>query len=148
MYKPMTTRQTFNQLEYYCQWNYLRIRPADRDPTQTGSHQEIEGGRYQAAHSHRTLVESENDMQWRNRYFTSLAANLHLVAALAQSKSTYTIVMNMEQSLMHLASIEQHLQLHVRWDTEQAQRQHRRLMRQHSRLQWQRAMLEQLRRER
>jgi hypothetical protein len=87
-------------------------------------------------------------MQWRNRSFTSIAANLRLAAALAQSKSTYTIVMNMEQSLMHLASIEQYLQLHIQWDTEQAQRQHRRLMRQHSRLQWQQAMLKQLRGER
>lgn len=80
--------------------------------------------------------------------FTSLTANLQRASALVQSKSTYSIVMQMQQSLIHLASIEQFLQLRVQWDPEQARRQQQRLMRQRARLQWQQAMLEQLRNER
>ena len=91
---------------------------------------------------------SENDMQWRDRSFTRLAANLQRAAALAQSKSTYSIVLQMQQSLMQLASIEQLLKLHIQWDSGQARRQQQRLMRQRARLQRQQAMLEQLRDER
>ena len=76
--------------------------------------------------------------------FARMATNLQRATALAQSESTQPIVMHLERSLMQLASIEQYLQLRVRWNPEQVQRQQKRLARQQARLQWQQAMLEQL----
>ena|GEM_PF-2431310 len=94
------------------------------------------------------IIESKVNMQDKFRVttlpFARMATNLQRAATLAQSESTYSIMMHMERSLMQLASIEQYLQLHVQWNPEQVQRQQKRLARQQVRLQWQQAMLEQL----
>jgi hypothetical protein len=94
------------------------------------------------------IVESKVNMQDKIRAtflpFARMNVILQRAAALAQSKSTYAIMMHLERSIMQLASIEQYLQLRVQWNPEQVQRQQKRLARQQARLQWQQAMLEQL----
>ena len=94
------------------------------------------------------IVESKVNMQDKIRAtflpFARMNVILQRTAALAQSKSTYAIMMHLERSIMQLASIEQYLQLRVQWNPEQVQRQQKRLARQQARLQWQQAMLEQL----
>jgi hypothetical protein len=73
-----------------------------------------------------------------------LTANLQRAEALVQSESTRDTAVHLQQSLSHLAAIEELLQLRVRWSSEQERRQQQRLARQRTRLQWQQALLERL----
>lgn len=79
--------------------------------------------------------------------YARIATNLQRAEALAQAESTRDIVMQLQQSLTQLASIQQLLQLHVQWTPEQARRQQQRLVRQQARLQWQKTILERQRRD-
>ena len=73
--------------------------------------------------------------------------NLQRLEAMAQAESTRDILIQLEQSLLQLASIERLLQLRVQWNPEQAQRQQERLVRQQARLHRQQAMLGRLQNE-
>ena len=87
-------------------------------------------------------------MHWiemvRSHPLAHLAANLQSVAALTESESTRSAVMQLQRSLIQLASVEQLLQPRVQWDAVQAQRQQQRLARQQARLRWEHAVMEQL----
>ena len=87
-------------------------------------------------------------MRWIERVgshpLTRLAANLQSVAALAEAESTRSAMLQLQQSLVQLASVERLLQPRVQWDVGQARRQQQRLARQRARLQWEQAALERL----
>lgn len=76
--------------------------------------------------------------------FAHIATDLQRAVALAESQSTRAAAVQLERSLIRLASIEQLLQLRVQWGPEQARRQQQRLARQQARVRWQQATLEQL----
>jgi hypothetical protein len=97
------------------------------------------------------LPGSEGKVQDKDRMSLLMARtvmNLQHAVALVQSESTHLAVMQLQQSLTQLVSIQRFLQLRVQWTPEQVQRQQERLARQQARLRWQQAMLEHLRDER